>query len=968
MTMKTDNQTKRIAIRIIILVTALMMIAATTFADVSVPDVTGIPDADAVQALLDAGLSAGTVTRQYSSTLPEGHVISQDPTASSLVADNTHVNLVAAILPMLQINGPDHIVTQHSFYAVSAYATPTESGILHSDVSSDRYIGQTFSLIVEQDGTLSSEIPLESGDNILTLTVVYPSGLTISQEIIVTYELSAIPDIRIVSPAYGTDVSTQTVTVSGTVQSSLPADQIRLLFNNQVYFPKGTNGHYSFEIPNVILAQGSNTLPLVAETKYGAVSTVSLVYYQAKENVPVDAEEPPTIEIYRPLPGSFLTGTTIQVSGVAKGKKSIQSVLINGQDAVITGSGETVSFKTDLIFDGGDSKTISITATDSNGITGSLAFDVNYDAENPIITLTSPELQTTQSVYTVKSTPFVFSGTVEERHLAGLTLNNTAITVVPMSDNTWAFDVPVSLTANTEKLISLEARDVAGNTTGLDVHVMFESNLEINILSPAENSDVQVSSLDSDLTVTASIIGLTGQEKVYAILDSASAIPLTPAGETVSYNLSLPIDNAAHRLVLKVTDNSDALIEERSVSFRTKNMDNIPLEVSRQRPENNSAGANTNDCITFFFNKTIDPALLTIEVFETVHGKTYPLEKTGANLTTLSQVDLVDVNRDHEPVAGGISYFPENTMAAFYPEREFTYGSTIHVTLTYDGEERYRSEFKIRNLPTLVEGFVLDQFMEPLRGINVTLPDLHRSTLTDFEGHYSFGFGEDASEHIPGGRYKILVNSGFQKSGYGLIDDMVILDEGRLNNVKVLKLSALNKKEPFRQIGSGMNQVSLSNGDLVLDFSQAELQFPDGSTQGPVHTQFMNMDMLNHRTHGLATPYWVYGIQPMGITVTGPVGIKLNIPMYSNSYDYLEGQTYVILVGLDPVSYEISPIGIGHVNKEEHKVTHEGPVNLKRLDYIGYAMYPQEIQSELQRVVEGQITLGQLLNNLESNL
>lgn len=960
------KQVKHRAFRILCVSGMVCAIASMTFADATVPNVTGLPEASAVQAILDAGLTAGTLTRQYSSSLPDGQVIGQAPLAATLVADNTPVDLVTAMAPVLQINEPLNSVTANSYYHLTAYATPTESGIQHSEITSNRYENHTFSAIVEQDGSLSSEIPLESGENILTVSVTYPSGRIISQAMTVTYELSAIPDIKIISPEYGAQVSSDTVSLSGIVRSSLPADQIRLVFNDQIYFPSGENGNYTFEIPDVLLTEGINTLTLTIETPYGNSTAVSLVHYKTTDDEIIAAADPPRIEVFSPLPGSYVTSASIQVSGLVKGQSPIQSVWVNGQQATLVGSGMEISFDAVMICEGDTATPIQMTAEDLAGARGTVSYEVYYDTQNPVISVTSTELQTTQDVYTVKTSPFILSGTVTEKNLSELTLNGTGIGVVPMPEDTWGFQVPVSLIPNVENPVILEARDHAGHKTGRDMRLIFESRLDIEILSPANNSDIKVSSLDNGMDVLATIGGLTEPVNVYAVLDSNELVPLSQAGENLSGHLSLPIADDEHTLTLKITDSTSTLLEARNVSFKTINMDHIPLEVIRQKPENNSFGADTNEGIAFFFNKTIDPSLLSINVFETVHGKTYPTEKTGETMMTFSRVELVDVNKNNEPVPGGLSVFPENTMAAFYSEKEFSYGSTIHVTLAYDGEERYRSEFKVRPLPTLVEGFVLDQFMEPLEGIEVSLPELGRSTQTDIEGHYSFGFGEDASHQIKGGRYKILVNQAFKQSAYGTLDDMLIVDEGRLNRIKVLKLPALNKKEPFRQIGSGMNQVILSNGDLVLNLSQAQLLFPDGRTQGPVHTQFMKLDMLNHRARPVSIPHWVNAVQPMGITISGTVGIEMSIPMLNGSYDYLEGQTFVLLVGLDPLTYQISPVGMGRVNHDEHKVTSQGPVNLKRLDYIGYVMYPEEIRKEIQRVVDGEITLLQLLNDMES--
>lgn len=68
----------------------------TPAATVSTPNVVGMTQAAAEQALTNAGLSVGTVTTQTSGTVPAGSVISQAPVGGSSVGPGTSVNLVVS--------------------------------------------------------------------------------------------------------------------------------------------------------------------------------------------------------------------------------------------------------------------------------------------------------------------------------------------------------------------------------------------------------------------------------------------------------------------------------------------------------------------------------------------------------------------------------------------------------------------------------------------------------------------------------------------------------------------------------------------------------------------------------------------------------------------------------------------------------------------------------------------------------
>ncbi|UCG58297.1 MAG: PASTA domain-containing protein, partial [Phycisphaerales bacterium] len=66
---------------------------------VDVPDVVGMSQAAAATAIVGVGLSVGSQTQQYSDTVPEGHVISQDPAGGTAVPLGSSVALVISSGP-----------------------------------------------------------------------------------------------------------------------------------------------------------------------------------------------------------------------------------------------------------------------------------------------------------------------------------------------------------------------------------------------------------------------------------------------------------------------------------------------------------------------------------------------------------------------------------------------------------------------------------------------------------------------------------------------------------------------------------------------------------------------------------------------------------------------------------------------------------------------------------------------------
>ena len=67
---------------------------------VTVPDVTGLPQADAEAAIVAANLAAGTVTTDHSDTVPAGNVISQNPAGGASAATASSVDLLVSLGPV----------------------------------------------------------------------------------------------------------------------------------------------------------------------------------------------------------------------------------------------------------------------------------------------------------------------------------------------------------------------------------------------------------------------------------------------------------------------------------------------------------------------------------------------------------------------------------------------------------------------------------------------------------------------------------------------------------------------------------------------------------------------------------------------------------------------------------------------------------------------------------------------------
>lgn len=101
---------------------------------VTVPDVTGLSQQDAMDEINNAGLSVGTVKNESSDTIPQGHVISQNPAGGADVSSGTKVNLVISGEPELETVMVPDVVGLSRIDAITAII---ESGLTVGEIAID---------------------------------------------------------------------------------------------------------------------------------------------------------------------------------------------------------------------------------------------------------------------------------------------------------------------------------------------------------------------------------------------------------------------------------------------------------------------------------------------------------------------------------------------------------------------------------------------------------------------------------------------------------------------------------------------------------------------------------------------------------------------------------------------------------------------------------------------------------------
>ena len=867
------------------------------------------------------------------------------------------------VSPLVQITNPANPQIEAATYLLQGTVSdPVQpySGIANVSVTNNRYENAPVVAVVE-GSSFTATVPLALGANTLTVRARDLSGN--ASEAQHQVQRIALPHFSNILPVTGSVITEKTVTVSGQVQTAMPLEQVRFYLNEWQITPSGTSQPdiYTFSLPGIPLQLGSNTFILRAETPDGAEQQ-SLVLVHNPENP--DAIKAPEISLIAPLNNTQLRDSSFTLKGRVTSYAGAVNVTVNGHAAIVRVSGgDTYYFEDLLAFSAGQEQLpVVIEATDA--LNKRTQFNANYFLDNTGPQIQLAGLSPSPTVNPVAQSPANILGVVSDSNLASVTVNDAPIRVSPTAvTGQYAFALPLTLAPGAEASWAIAAFDRSGNKT--QVEYIFKSSAQASIdpLLPAAAADFIGNIEPLSIQVAARVGGLVSTNKVIASIGSAS-VELAIAGTLASGNISVPPTAGAYVLNYQVLNENQEVIASTSRNFTVRNEQDIPVQLLRHEPENNEDLVEPNQPIELYFNKPIDTTKLEVKVYETLHGKTYlNLDPAGLDFINAKGYQLMDVHRDRELVTGGISVLPDGKIIAFYPSRQFGFSGTLYVDIKYNSEELTHFTFKVRKLPTFVIGGIADQFGQPLSGITVTLPELGRTTITNNDGGFAFGFQEPAGKEIPGGRYKLNINPDFATQGYGTQVRSINLQEGYKNEIPIIRLTELHPSIPFQLVSSHQAEASFVGDALRFDFSEARLLF-DGRTSGQLQYQFFQYDQLGTAVAPGAWPQWMYAGQPRGVEVEGKVGITMNIPQRDGSYDYIPGVIrYVFIMGYNPEREVIEPVGIGEITN--HQVVSVGKVALKTLDFVGYAWVHPDFQVRMEAVANGQVPLQQLISELQ---
>lgn len=892
------------------------------------------------------------------------------------------------IAPVLSIDTFTDQTVEVDSFQITGEVSDEKSGMGSFTAINDRYPELDLSPLV--NGLYwTIDVPLALGTNIINFTALDNAGNTVEQSLRVDrQEANVTLSLAISYPANSavlTDAQTnvRAALVSEAEVSSLTAELVNLATNTivGVAIEQSTTDvtQWALSAETMDLVAGLNQLELIATVNGAALRRVVSVFYQDASN---EIPAPQFIDV-SPASGSYLQADTVIVRGEVAAAE-LTSLTLDGQSIAFSQNADNAAlyyFEQSLLLPAeSTSHNIELEAIDGLGQSTQMALAYQQDNQAPQIAVSS-SIAPFPVANEVLTTPYVIAGQVSDDNLSLMTINGNQIDLeVTQVAGEFAFEVPVNVDATGANIASLQAIDLAGNLTTLDFSLQLANSITVELLRPLNDTQLLEQADPIDLSIAARLNQLTVNHRVNLSITNGAGVEIHAADLNLSDLLAtgdvqIPgaVDN--YRLMLTVFDANDNAVAQTPSSIDVVADEPTPLALSRHFPEQLAVNVDVNESIQLYFNQGIDESKLEVTVHETFHGLTYVnLDEPGTDSIRAQGYALRQVDRDHELKQGALSLIStdnngqsgEVLVAAYYLTEKLAYGATVFVQVTYDNSPLQRFQFTTRELPTFVEGKVLDQFGNAVEGVEVAIPTLGLVTKSGNAGLFTFGYQTSAEDNIPGGRYELQVNAQMKSPVYGSFQGMISVTEGRRNELGPIVAPQLNGALPFHYVNSdSATPVKINGNELELNLSDATLVFSDDQTRGRFHSQFTPVAAIYHRVQpGLYLPF-LYSQQPAGIAVEGDLQVSFNLPLYENSYDYapVEGEL-VVLIGLEPISGSLTVVGVAE--RQGTQIISRGETHFERLDVISYSRVGLQLQEELQQYIDGKSSLDDVLVALQN--
>lgn len=462
----------------IITVAGLMIADGYTacFAKISVPPDATSGDLIRVNAQSQFDPVGATASAEIELTVPDGPTVQiVNPTAESSFQTTS---------PTISISGS------------ASCELPIKSVTWSTDAGSEGTCAGT-------DSWAASDIPLQPGTNVITVTVTDALGRTATDSLSVKFTDVGAPTITITEPTEDPIYYTESnsIILSGTASDDVRIDSVR--WSNDRGGSGACTGTDSWTA-NVTLQPGRNEITVTATDEAGnSGNDVLIVNYSADTTAPTVQITTPTSE------ATYTTNNgTIAIGGTASDDTGIASISWSsdrGGSGVCIGTTNWIASNIGLSI---GQNVITVTATDCFGKTNTDVITVTYTGiRAPEVEITSP---TTSPTYSTAELTLRISGTAA--HDAGIRRvswsNNRGGSGACTGTTTWSATVSLFPGQN---VIVVMAESTVG-TTSTDTLVVTRTSPEVTITGPTTNNTYTTNR--SPLTITGTALDDVGISSV----------------------------------------------------------------------------------------------------------------------------------------------------------------------------------------------------------------------------------------------------------------------------------------------------------------------------------------------------------------------------------------------------------------------------------------------------------------------
>ena len=385
-------------------------------------------------------------------------------------------------------------------------------------------------------GAVGGSFNMVEGTNTITITVTNDCG-TDTKSVIFNYEKPCLlPVVSITTPANGSNVTSSSVNVRGTISNISNGTNVQMTLNGVAVNSGFNNGSFS---SNLNLRQGSNTIQVTGVNECGRDSKSITISYSCPA---------PTVSLVSPINGTQTSTSRVVVSGNTTNVSSQSQlrVTLNGTSVPFTFNASARSFSGTINVSGGQNIIQVVATTPCGTATKTAVVSMNQACPAPVVNIVNPANGTS-----VNSNQLTLSGTainVTNQSELRVTLNGIA---QAFTFNSGTFVAPLSLTTGNNTI-----QVKATNACGTDI-----KSTTVNYSQACPAPTALISSPRNGLNATSLSVPFTG---IVTNVSSASQVILKVNGVSVAKNVNttsglvtatLNLKEGGNTILLTVTTN-----------------------------------------------------------------------------------------------------------------------------------------------------------------------------------------------------------------------------------------------------------------------------------------------------------------------------------------------------------------------------------------------------------------------------